>query len=328
LAAVNIPAGGAVMATVNSVRTGHNGPIELSVANLPAGVTASRSVIGTGRNDAAITLQATPEFVPGELHNISIVGTARIGDADVVVPAEISGVLKTKNNNMRWSPLMLSKSVVASASPAPGFSWRAEPNVVVFGKDLSAKFKLIATRAAGFEEAVAVAVAPPQNGLPAGITVAAKNIDKGQNEVEITISGNGQAPLGDFTAGLTGTLKQGDKTAVQGLALRLSLTAPMTLKLDPAGGKIAKGGSLAMKAIVERNPAFSGPVTVTLQNLPAGITAAPATIAADQTSVEIKLMANADVASTTVNNLTVKGDAMSGNAKLEATSPAVALAVE
>lgn len=328
LDAFNIPAGGSVMATVNSVRSGHNGPIELSVANLPAGVTASRSVIGTGRNDAAITLQATPEFVPGELHNISIVGTARIGDADVTVPAEISGVLKTKNNNMRWSPLMLSKSVVASAAPAPGFSWRAEPNVVVFGKDLSAKVKLIATRSAGFDEAVAVAVTPPQNGLPAGITVAAKNIDKGQNEVEITISGNAQAPLGDFTAGLTGTLKQGDKTAVQGMALRLSLAAPMTLKLDPAGGKIAKGGSLAMKAIVERNPAFSGPVTVTLQNLPAGITAAPATIAADQTSVEIKLMANADVASTTVNNLTVKGDAMSGNAKLEATSPAVALAVE
>lgn len=328
LDAFNIPAGGSVMATVTSVRSGHNGPIELSATNLPPGVTASRSVIGAGRNDAAITLQGTPEFAAGELHNISIVGTARIGDADVVIPAEISGVLKSKNNNMRWSPLMLSKQVVASAAPAPGFAWRAEPNVVVFGKDLSAKVKLIATRATGFDEAVAVAVTPPQNGLPAGITVAAKNIDKGQNEVEITISANGQAPLGDFTAGLTGTLKQGDKTAVQGMALRLSLAAPMTLKLDPAGGKIAKGGSIVMKAIVERNPAFSGPVEVTLQNLPAGITAAPATIAADQTTVELKLMATADVAASTVNNLTVKGNAMSGAAKLEATSPAVALAVE
>ena len=324
----NIPAGGSVMATVTAVRTGHNGPIELSAVNLPAGVTASKSVIGTGRNDAVITLQAAPEFAPGELFPISIIGTARVGDADVVVPAEISGVLKARNNNMRWSPLFLSKSVAASSAPAPGFAWRAEPNVIVFGKDLSAKVKLIATRAAGFDEAVAVVVTPAQNGLPAGVTVAVKNIDKGQTEAEIVISANAQAALGDFTAALNGTLKQGDKTAVQGLALRLSLAAPMTIKLDPAAGKITKGGELVVKAIVERNPAFTAPVNVTFQNLPAGITAAAATIPADQTSIDVKLTAAADVAAATVTNLTAKGDATVGAAKFEATSAAVKLAVE
>lgn len=324
----NIPVGGSVMATVNSVRTGYTGAIELSAVNLPKGVTASKSVIGAGRNDAVITLQATPEFTPGELHSISIVGTARIGDTDVVVPAEIAGVLKTRNNNMRWSPLQLNKSVAAASAPAPGFSWRAEPSTVVFGKDLSAKVKLIATRAAGFEEAVAVAISPPQNGLPGGVTIAVKNIDKGQNEAEITISANNQAALGNFTAGLTGTLKQGDKTVVQGMALRLDLAAPMTIKLEPAGGKIAKGGTLVVKATVERNPAFAGPVNLTLQNLPAGITATTATISADQTSAELKLTAAADAAAATANNLVVKADAMSGNAKLEATSTPVTLAVE
>ena len=175
----NIPAGGTVMATVTTVRSGHAGPIELSALNLPAGVTASKSVIGAGRNDAVLTLQAAPEFAPGEIYNIQIVGTARIGDADVVVPAEIGGVLKARNNAMRWSPSPLHKFIAASASPAPGFTWRMEPGVVVFGKDLSAKFKLIATRAAGFDEGVVVAVTPPQNGLPAGVTVAVKNVEKG-----------------------------------------------------------------------------------------------------------------------------------------------------
>jgi hypothetical protein len=199
---------------------------------------------------------------------------------------------------------------------------------VVFGKDLSAKAKLIVTRAAGFDEGVVVAVTPPQNGLPAGVTVAVKNIDKGQTEAEIVISANNAAPLGEFTAGLTGTLKQGDKTVVQGMAIRLNLAAPMTIKLDPAGGKIAKGGELLLKAIVERNPAFAGPVTVTLQNLPAGITAAAATIAADQTSIDIKLTAAADAAAANVNNLTVKAEAMAGAAKLEVASAAVGLIVE
>ena len=324
----NIPAGGSVMATVTTVRTGYAGPIELSATNLPAGVTASKSVIGTGRNDAVLTLQAPPEFAAGELYQIKIVGTAKIGEADVTVPAEIGGVLKARNNAMRWSPTNLNRFVAASSAPAPGFSWRVEPSSVIFGKDLSTKVKLIATRAAGFEEGVVVAIAPPQNGLPAGVAIALKNVDKGQTEAELVISANNQAPLGEFTAGLTGTLKQGDKTVVQGLALRLNLAAPMTIKLDPATGKIAKGGELVVKAIVDRNPAFTGPVNVTLQNLPAGITAAPATIAADQTAVDIKLTAAADAATANVNNVTAKADAMAGAAKLEATSAAVVLAVD
>lgn len=324
----NIPTGGSVMATVTTIRTGYGGPIELSATNLPAGVTASKSVIGAGRNDAVMTLQAGPEFVAGELHNINIVGTARIGEADVAVPAEIGGVLKARNNNMRWAPPPLAKFVAASSAPAPGFVWRAEPSVVVFGKDLSAKFKVIATRAAGFEEAIAVAIAPPQNGLPGGVTLTVKNVDKGQGEAEIVVAANNQAALGDFTAGLTGTLKQGDKTAVQGLAVRLSLAAPLTVKLDPGAGKIAKGGELVVKASVERNPAFSGPVNVTLQNLPAGVTAAAATIPADQTSVDVKLTATAEATAASVNNLMAKADAMAGAAKVEAISAAVALAVE
>lgn len=324
----NIPAGGSVMATVTATRTGYAGPIELSAQNLPAGVTASRSVIGAGRNDAVMTLQAPAGFPAGELHAITIVGTAKIGTDEVKVAADIAGVLKARNSNMRWSPANLTRYVAASASPAPGFAWRVEPETAVLGKDLSTKVKLIATRAAGFEEGVVVAISPPQNGLPPGITVAVKNVDKGQTEAEIVISANNQAPLGEFTAGLTGTLKQGDKTAVQGLAIRLNLAAPMTIKLDAGAGKIAKGGELVVKATVERNPAFAGPVNVTLQNLPAGVTAAAATIAADQATVDIKLTAAADAAAASVANLTAKADAMAGAAKLEATSAPVSLAVE
>jgi len=324
----NLPVGGVATATVTSVRTGYTGPIELKVQNLPAGVSASPSVIGAGRNDAVLTIQAPADFAVGDLHGIQIVGTARIGETDVAIPAETHGVLKARNNNMRWAPEALAGSIAASAAPAPGFTWRAEPAEVVFGKDLSAKVKLIGTRAAGFEEAITVALNPPQNGVPGGITVAVKNIDKGQTEAEITVSGNNQAPLGDFTVGLTGTLKQGDKTAVQGLALRLKLSPPLSIQLDPAGGKIAKGGELILKAVVQRNPAFSGPVNVSLQNLPAGVTAAAATIAADQTSVELKLTATAEAAAATVANLTVKAEAMIGSAKFETMSSPAPLAVE
>ncbi|HEY4260531.1 MAG TPA: hypothetical protein VGM98_10230, partial [Schlesneria sp.] len=72
----------------------------------------------------------------------------------------------------------------------------------------------------------------------------------------------------------------------------------------------------------------TGPVNVTLQNLPGGVTAAAAMIPADQASVDIKLVATAEAAAANVTNLTAKADAMAGNAKVEATSAAATLTVE
>jgi hypothetical protein len=324
----NVPAGGAVGLTVTCVRQGHNGPIELSVVGLPEGFTASKSVLGTGRNDALLTIQAKPDAPAGVLHSIQVVGTAQIGDAKVVDVADFTGALRQRLANMRFPPVSLSSAVAAAVSPAGGFSWVAEPNELVFGKDLSATVKLKATRAAGFDEAIAVVVQPAQNGLPAGITAAVKNIDKGAGEVDIVFSANNQAPLGDFTAGLTGTLKQGDKTATQPAAIRLSLQAPMTASVEPGAGKVTRGAEATLKIKVARNPALKAPVTVTLQNLPKGTTAAAATIPPEASEIEVKLTAAADAAQGAVNNVTVKAEATVGNAKFEAVSPAIALTVE
>jgi hypothetical protein len=164
--------------------------------------------------------------------------------------------------------------------------------------------------------------------LPAGVTVAVKNIDKGQNEVEITVSADGKAPLGEFTAGLLGTLKKDKTTVTQPLALRLKLQAPLTVALEPNGGKLARGGELTVKVAVQRNPALAGAATVTLLNLPKGVTAAPAMLAADATEVEVKLTAAGDAAQGAVANLAAKVEATLNNKKFEGTSGNVTLTVE
>jgi hypothetical protein len=326
---LNIPAGGAVPVLVTSTRPAYAGPIEISVAGLPDGLTASKTVIGPGRNAAVLTVHAPPDFAGGQLHSVKIVGAAKIGDADVTATADISGVLKGRFANMRFPPPALTTSLAASAAPANGLVLKVEPAEIVFGKDLSAKVKLIAERSQGLDEAIAVAVFPPQDGLPAGITAAVKNIDKGANEVEVVFSANAQAPLGEFTGALQGTLKQGDKTVVQPFpAIRLKLQAPMTISADVGGGKIARGGELVVKVKVQRNPAFSGPVTLTIQNLPAGVTAAPAMLPPDAAEIEVKLKAAADAAQGAKADVNVKGEGMNGNAKLESVSPNVTITVE
>lgn len=324
----NLPLGGAISLTVTTVRNGYAGPIELSVQGLPAGMTASRSVIGAGRNDAVMTLHAAPDQAAGVLHGLKIVGTANVGGIDTAVTADFAGVLKARLANMRFPPATLTTGFAAAAAPATGLVWKADPAEAVFGKELSAKVKLTASRGEGFDEAVTVAVLPPQNGLPAGITAAVKNIDKGANEVEIVFSANKDAPLGDFTAGLLGTHKKGDKTVTMPAAIRLKLAAPLTVTLDVGGAKLTKGGELAIKAKVDRNPALAGPVVIALQNLPKGVTAPEATIPAEASEIEIKLTATADAAVGAVNNLAAKGTATVGNSKFEATSANATLTVE
>ncbi len=326
---LNIPAGGAVPVVVTATRPAHAGPIEISVAGLPDGLTASKTVIGPGRNTAVLTVHARPDFAAGQLLGVKILGTAKIGEADVVATADVVGVHKARFSNMRFPPSALATQVAASTMPPNGLVLKVDPPEIVFGKDLSAKVKVIAERSLGLDEAVALAVLPVPSELPAGITAAVKNVDKGANEVEIVFSANAQAPLGEFSGILQGTLKQGDKTVVQPTpAIRLKLQAPMAVSVDTAGGKIAKGKELAIKVKVQRNPAFTGPVNLTVQNLPAGVTAPATMLPADASEIEVKLTAAADAAAVAKADVNVKADGMNGNAKLESVSPNVTITVE
>jgi len=326
---LNIPAGGSVPVLVTAVRPGHAGPIELSVSGLPDGLSASKTVIGPGRVTAILTVHARPDFVVGQLNDVKILGTARIGEADVTTSADIAGVLKARFGNMRFPPSSLTGSIAASGVAANGLVLKVEPAEIVFGKDLSAKVKVIAERSQGLDEAVVFAVFPAADGLPPGITAAVKNIDKGANEAEIVFTANAQAPLGEFSGALQGTLKQGDKTVVQTApAIRLKLLAPMTVTAEVGGGKIARGGELVVKVKVQRNPAFTGPVNLTFQNLPAGVTAPATVLPAEAVEIDVKLTATADAAQGAKADINLKGDGMNGAAKLESVSPNVTITVE
>jgi hypothetical protein len=324
----NVPAGGTVAATVTAKRQGYTGPIELTVTGLPEGFVVSPSVIGTGRNDALLTVSAPANAAVGTMQSVQIVGKGKAGEQEIAAVADFAGVLKTRFANMRFPPMHVSLTGAASVAPATGFSWKAEPVELVFGKELSAKTTLVAQRTSGYDDAITVAVQPAQNGLPAGVTVGVKNIDKGKNDVEISVTADGKAALGDYTIGLLGTLKKDKTTVTQPLALRVKLQPPLAVTLEPNGGKLPRGGELTVKVTVQRNPALKGAATVTLQNLPQGVTAASAMLAADAGSVDVKLTAAADAAQGAVNNLAAKVEVAMDNKKFEVASGNATLTVE
>jgi hypothetical protein len=144
----------------------------------------------------------------------------------------------------------------------------------------------------------------------------------------ITFAGTDKAALGEFTAALTGTIKQGKTTVVQTVpGFTLKLQAPMTLALTPEAEQVEVGKELKAKVKVERNPALKGEITLAFQNLPKGVTVDAVKIPADQSEVEVVLKVAADAALGAISNLSVKGEATVGKAKLAATSPNVKLTV-
>lgn len=317
------------MITVTAARKNYAGTINVAAVDLPAGVTSHPTFIGPGRDTAILTLRGAAEVPAGKITLAKIVGTAKVNNADFSAVASVAPALTTLFNGLPWPPQNLANSFSIGVAPKGVISLRTEPEEIVFGKDLSATVKLIVTRQDKFDEQIVVAVTPAANGLPAGITATVKPILKGTNEIDIVFTANAQAPEGEFTASITGAINQNGVNTTQpapGITLRLKPAFNVLVKLDAE--KIARGATLKGKVTIERNPAFKGPVTLTLQNLPKGVTAAPATIAEGALEAEVILTVAADAAQGAVNNINVKGDAMNGAAKLAGTSPNIALTVE
>jgi len=62
------------------------------------------------------------------------------------------------------------------------------------------------------------------------------------------------------------------------------------LKVEPAASKLAPDAKAKIKVIADRK-GYAGPIALEARNLPAGVTAAKATIAMSQDAVEIELAA-------------------------------------
>lgn len=327
---LNVPAGGLATITVTAVRGSFAGPITLTLLDAPQGLAATPAVIGPGLLTTVMTIQCAPGVAPGKVYPVRIAGTSQAGTVQYQAVATVTDAQKVAFSGLPVPPQFLSQMVAVGVNPAPFFALKTDKPEIIFGKDLSATVKLISTRAEGFAEDIAVAVLPPPPaGLPPGVTATVKPIAKGTNEIEIVYAANAQAPLGQFSTVLTGTGKMGNSTIVQPIpALLLTLNAPFTLKPDLAGGKVAKGQALKIKVVAERNPAYPGPITLTFQNLPKGVTPSAAMIAAGQNEVEVTLTAAADAAVGEVKNVIVQGEGMNGAAKLTNPSAAVTLIVE
>ncbi|MFO1092360.1 MAG: PPC domain-containing protein [Planctomycetaceae bacterium] len=326
--AVNVAAGGITAVLVNATRQEYDGPIELSLAGLPPGLTSLPTRIGPGTALAVLTVQSAADAAPATLSNVQVVGKATVNGAEVQRVAAVETALRGVWSNALQIPGELTESVALSVGPAAKLKLRTEPAEIVFGKGLAAKVKVIAERGEGLDAAIALAVNPEKGGLPANVTADVKPIAAGTNEIEITFTGAENAPLGPFTVVLTGShAKDNVTTTASAPGIGLRLEAPFVLQPTVANAKLTRGGATIVKVAVQRNPAFAGEIKLTFDKLPTGVTAPETVLPADKSEVEIALMAAADAAVGAANTIVVNGAAVA-NAKQTGTAGVPAITVE
>lgn len=197
-----VPAGAATVVTVTARRLGYNGPIQLRLEGLPAGVAVSPAVVAAGQNSALFTLSA-PAGTALAGSQFRLVGTAAIDGKNVERVAEGAERYQPPlTNQPQQTRLRATEMTVAAVAAAPPFTVQpAGPAEVKAGQKVEWTVKL--ARAPMYKEQVAVTLL----GLPPNVTASALTLKPDQAEGKITLTTTDKAPPGDYHLVVQGTAK-------------------------------------------------------------------------------------------------------------------------
>jgi hypothetical protein len=105
---VEAKAGGSFEVKVTCTRRDYAGPVTLSVTGLPPGVTLDGATIGQGKNDTVLKVKLPPAAAApaggAPLAHFRIIGTARVGDADVSATASTLPALRRLFPTLLYPP--------------------------------------------------------------------------------------------------------------------------------------------------------------------------------------------------------------------------------
>lgn len=181
----------------------------------------------------------------------------------------------------------------------PGLSvMLCPPNAQMFPSG-TLELSVCASSVGGYTGAVTYTVA----GLPAGLSAAPVTTTlNGASYVTLKVTGDGTVKPGTYPITVTGT--SADKSA--SAAGELTVRAP-TVNLSFSGYEfsVSQGETASIPVMVSTSNGFSGPTTVTLTDLPAGVTTTPKTVTvtpggSTQVMVPVQASASAALGNTTI----------------------------
>jgi hypothetical protein len=300
-----IPRGGTAVTRIGVNRTGYQGPIKLSLAGLPKGITVSGDEIPAGATDTLLSLTASPEMKLSQVLT-RLKGIGRDGKTLIQGLAQMPQTPLTESQP--WLRSELAVAVIEQG--AMQIAWDNSDPTLVIGGSYRAKVKL--TRANGVtgpvryslltsqtvpkasdgkEDDVKRALRIEQESLPAAA----------HSESLAAIIVPEELPAGPYDLAIRAELLSADGKQVLATAFtpsqRFQAREPFMLQLvGPAvletRGKAGLAGKLKGKLI--RAKGFTGAVSVTLAGLPDGLTPPKVTVAGNQSDFELPITFSSD----------------------------------
>jgi hypothetical protein len=287
---LTLPKGGSALLPVSILRQEYGGPIAVSVANLPPGVTARGGAIEAGQAVGVISLHAAPDAT-AEATRLDVVAEGK-ADAGTIRASGTRRLVFARAGDL---PLLsaLQGGVPAATGDAGPVVLEAPEAPVEVVHGLPGVVPIAVKRKDGAKGALKLTPLP----LPPNVKVDETGVGEEAAEAKVPVTVALEAPVGTFAVGLVGKGKVADADrTVATPAVTLAVVRPASAEL--AGDTIAlKAGETAeLKGKVVRRGPFKEAVQVKLQGLPAGVEAPTVTVAPDASEFTLALSAKPDAA--------------------------------
>ncbi len=232
-------------------RDGFDGEVHVTVDGLPAGVTSTPITIAAGQNTGVVVLSAA-ENAAESMNLITVLGKAKIGDAEIVRPARSASMVWGGQVNQVSPRTRLTRNLavaVSGSETAPFFIDSGQNLVVEMCKAGKVQVPIKLVRRGDFKGAVALAPSSmPPNARPTNLSLDANTA---AGNLEINLPAN--VPTGTFTFSVLGTTQVSysrDPEAVKTATDRKAAVDKIVGELDAA----AKA-AIAAKADAEKKAA-------------------------------------------------------------------------
>ena len=288
-----IPQGGGVGVQINVTRQDFGGPANFRSDDLPAGVSIVCPEMWRGGATMPVVLYAAADApVAGKFSAINtFLDDPKQPDLKVQGPFKQSILMVLgQNQQVVWAEEQTRLPVVVTQA-AP-FKVTIEPPKVPIVRGGSLNLKVVAERTGDFKGAIQVLFLQNPPGISSSGSVS---IPEGQNEALISVTCNGDAPVGDWPIAIRciSTVGNGPiETCTPFVPIRIE---EQYMTLEFAQAAMEQGKEAPVFAKVTKRKDFEGEAVATLFGLPANTTAEPIKVTKDTTEVTftVKAAANA-----------------------------------
>lgn len=289
---VPVPKGNRYGALVRIKRVNVAGAVAFDTVGLPAGVTATFANMDKELDTIAMVFEATPDATPAQGLFTTMPRLAE-PPPESKTSSEIKHRIEVTENGNRRPYYVIEDSTfpIAVTEEAPAKIEIIQPKVPVL-QNGSLPLKVVVTRHGDFKGPVNAQLlyVPPEIGSP-GIVA----IPEGQTEGVLSISATAKAPAGRKSkTSIVATVDAGKgpiwiSTAMFEIEVGES---PVTGKFQRSF--VDQGAEENMTLKLEQKVPFEGKATITLSNLPTGVTSEPREITKDDKEVKFPVKATAD----------------------------------